>query len=481
MPDEEISIDEASHASAHVGATRAISRFVTETAYESLPAESVELAKRCILDGTGVMIAGSTEPCARIARNYVRAVGGVPKARTVGAESISAPAHLAALANGVAGHALDYDDSALSTEGDRSVLIHPTMQPLCACLALAEQCQASGADFLTAFILGFDVQVKIAEAIHPDHFAGGRGFHSSGTIGVFGSVIAAGKVMGLTEIQVCNSIAIAATMAAGLGVNHGTMSKPLNMGRAAESGITAARLASLGFDGPADALEGGRGFFEAFGGGFDSARLVPRLGSPFAIIDPGPSIKPYPCGVVGHAGMDAMQKLVSEHDIEPGVVESIHVKTGANVIAPGPLRVAHATDALEAKFCVPFQMAAMVLRRKAGLAEFSDDFVTSSAVQAMQRRVSTEVSPEIVALGKDRVVFDISLVTKDGRTFQQSSASSYRGGPANPMTWDEICGKFRDCAGSTVPAQNQNDLATHLAELESVECAARVFGLVSDR
>ena len=110
----------------------------------------------------------------------------------------------------------------------------------------------------------------------------------------FGSVVAASKLLGLTTEQTRNAIAIAATMFAGPGVNHGTMSKPLNMGRSSETGVTAARLASLGFDGPANALEGGRGFFEAFGGGFDPSRILGRLGSPWAIIEPGTSVKPYP-------------------------------------------------------------------------------------------------------------------------------------------------------------------------------------------
>ncbi len=215
------------------GVTRHIAEFVSSTSGGDIPAEGVRAAKRCLLDGLAVMIAGASEPCARIARTHVAGIGGRGEASTLGGDSLKVPAHAAAFANGVAGHALDWDDTALSLEKDRSVLIHPTMQPLCAALAVGEHVGSTGEEFLTAFILGFETQVKIAEAIDPRHFTGGRGFHSSGTIGVFGSVAAAAKLLRLENRQVLNAIAIAATMSSGLGVNHGTMCKPLNMGRAA--------------------------------------------------------------------------------------------------------------------------------------------------------------------------------------------------------------------------------------------------------
>lgn len=454
------------------GITRQIAGYVTATDFGDLPAEAINVAKRCVIDGSAVMLAGSSEPCAEIVRTYIRQVNGASEARTAGAGSLKAPPQLAALANGVAGHALDWDDTALSLEKDRSVLIHPTMQPLCACYALADLYPSSGRDFLTAFILGFEIEVKIAEAINPEHFAGGRGFHSSGTIGIFGATVAAGKLMRLSEQEMLHALAIAATMAAGLGVNHGTMSKPLNMGRATENGVTAARLARLGFDGPSCALEGGRGFFEAFGGGFDPERLAGRLGAPFAILTPGTSIKPYPSGVVGHPGMDAMKELVIDYDIDASMVDSIHVRTGPNVIAPGPLRIQHATSALEAKFCVPFQMAAMVLRRKAGLEEFSDDFAQSDVCQSLQRRVTAEIDPEIAALGKDKVVFEIELVTTDGSRFHRRSGEHYRGGPKNPLTFGELAEKFEDCARALIDDQGRARFLSSVRDLDNLSDAS---------
>ena len=449
--------------------TQKIADFVTAAQFSDVPPEAIEIAKRCVLDGLAVILAGSREPCATIARAYLMETGGKGDASTIGAGAMRAPMHLAALANGVAGHALDYDDTALSLETDRSVLIHPTMPPLCAALAVGDFTGATGRDFLTAFVLGFEVEVKIAEAIDAAHFTGGRGFHSSGTIGVFGSVVAASRLLRLTTEQTRNAIAIAATMSAGLGVNHGTMSKPLNMGRSSETGVTAARLASLGFDGPANALEGGRGFFEAFGGGFDPARILGRLGAPWAIIEPGTSVKPYPSGVVGHPGMDAIKRIVIENDILPDQVEKIIVRTGENVIYPGPLRIEHAATSLEGKFCVPFQMSAIVLRRKAGLEEFSDAFAASGDCQDMQRRVTAVLDPDLVALGKDKVVFEIDLTTKAGETFSGRSAEVYRGGPKDPLSWTELEEKLADCAADLISPEATDKLVQSVKSLETID------------
>ena len=424
------------------------------------------MAKRCFLDGLATIYAGSSEPCARIARVYLSQVGGSQEATTLGEGTLKVPIHMAAFANGVAGHALDYDDTALSLDKDRSVLIHPTMPPLAACLAVGEHVGATGQELLTAFVLGFEIEVKIAEAINPEHFTGGRGFHSSGTIGVFGSVVAASKLLKLTEEQTRNAIAIAATMSAGLGVNHGTMSKPVNMGRSSETGVTAARLASLGFDGPANSLEGGRGFFEAFGGGYEPTKIIGRMGSPWACLNPGTSVKPYPSGVVGHPGMDTMKRLVEKHDIKPEDVASVTVRTGENVIFPGPLRIDHATSALEAKFCVPFQMSALILNRKAGLEEFSDAFVQSTACQEMQKRVTAVLDPEIVALGKDKVIFEIDLVTTDGRSFTERSDDVYRGGPKNPLTWDELVAKLSDCSNALFGEEQRDAIVASIRNLD---------------
>lgn len=461
------------------GVTHELVKFALEIEYVHLPDEAIEIAKRCIVDGTACMIAGSKEPAPDILRKLAYQVGGAKEARTLGKDSMRVPLNIAAQINGMSGHALDFDDTALSEEKDRSVLIHPTVQPLSACFAVGEHLGASAKEFLTAFILGFEVQVKIAEAINAEHFTGGRGFHTSGTIGIFGATIAAGKLLGLDYEQMSNAMGMASTMSAGVGANHGTMSKPLNMSRAAENGVTAARFALLGMDGPAHALEAGRGFFEAFGGGYDSTQIIGRMGDPWAIIYPGTSIKPYPSGVVGHPGMDTMKKLIDKHNIQPEDVEKIEVRTGANVITPGPLRILHANNALEAKFCVAFQMAAIVLQRKAGLAEFSDDFVQSPECQEMQTRVTAELDPEIVEMGKGVIVARITLTTKNGHKYFEQSDPHYRGGPKNPLTYEEVSEKFRDAAVGVLSKENSEAFLKLARNFETLQDLGGIMDTIS--
>jgi 2-methylcitrate dehydratase PrpD len=461
------------------GVTHELVKFVTDTTYSDLPEEAIEIAKRCIVDGMACIIAGSKEPAPAILRGLAREMGGAQKAQTLGMDSMKVPTHIAAQINGMSGHALDYDDTALSEEADRSVLIHPTMQPLCACLALCEQLGSTAEDILTAFILGFEVEVKIAESISAEHFTGGRGFHTSGTIGIFGATIAACKLLGMNYKQITNAMGIASTMSAGVGANHGTMSKPLNMSRAAENGVTAALFASRGMTGPNNALEAGRGFFEAFGGGYDPEKIIGRVGNPWAIIYPGTSIKPYPSGVVGHPGMDTMKKLVEKHDIQPEDVESIQVKTGANVITPGPLRIPHATNELEAKFCVAFQMSAIVLRRKAGLMEFSDAFVQSPECQEMQKRVTAELDPEIVEMGKGVIVARITLTKKDGKTYYEESDRFYRGGPKNPLTWEEVSEKFRDASAGVLSTGAMDNFLALAKDFENLKNVGEILDTVT--
>src|SRR4029077_14322796 len=167
------------------GTTDALTAFITNTALTSMPPEVVQQAKRCLVDGFGVILAGSTVKGSAIVRDYVKTVGARKEATALGAGGFMTSASHAALINAASGHAMDYDDTQLSTTPDRTfgLLTHPTVPALAAALAVAERQHASGAAFLEAFLVGFEVECKIAEAIDPQHYNGG--FHSTGTIGTF--------------------------------------------------------------------------------------------------------------------------------------------------------------------------------------------------------------------------------------------------------------------------------------------------------
>jgi len=252
--------------------TLEIAEFTTGQSAEALSDELSHLAKRCILDGLAVMLAGSRTRAATIVRSYVSESGATGKSTILGSD-MTANAGMAALANGVSGHALDYDDTQLSSAPDRvyGLLTHPTVPVLVPSLAMAQEIGANPKDVLAAFCIGFEVECKVAEAIYPDHYR--KGFHSTGTIGVFGAAAATSRLLDLSLQQTRFALGIAASKSAGIRVNFGTMTKPYHSGAAAENGMIAAKLARLGYEADPDALDGQWGFFQVAGGGCDALAI----------------------------------------------------------------------------------------------------------------------------------------------------------------------------------------------------------------
>ena|SRR5579862_5590673 len=455
------------------GSTDALTSFIATATLKAMPPEVVEQGKRCLIDGFGVILAGSTTRGSGIVREYVSATGGRSEATVLGIKTMTTTAAHAALANGASGHAMDYDDTQLSTTPDRTygLLTHPTLPPLVAALAMAERTGATGAAFLEAFLIGFEVECKIAEAIDPDHYT--RGFHSSGTIGAFGAAAAAGRLLKLSPLQLRQMLTILSSLSSGIRVNFGSMTKPLHVGRAGENGVFAAEIASRGFTGGDEGLDGQWGFFQVFGSGADLDRLIPVMGKPYTIVNPGVSVKPYPCGVLSHPSIDAMLTLVVDHDLKPEQVKAVRLKAGTNILEP--LRYKIAKTELEAKFCIPFLLGSILLRRKAGILEFTDTFVASEPMQQIMQRITGVFDPAIEAQGfeKIRSIVEVDLV--DGRTLVQRSDDRYRGGPDRPFTREELHGKFTDCAQLVLKPDR---MAGALKTIESVERMADCRQLV---
>jgi 2-methylcitrate dehydratase PrpD len=257
-------------------------------------------------------------------------------------------------------------------------------------------------------------------------------------------------------------------MSSGIRVNFGTMTKPLHVGRAAQNGLVAAELASRGFTGGEDGLDGPWGFFEvfSFSSGFDPGRIIGALGNPHSIITPGVSIKPYPCGVLGHPSMDAMRRLVVEHDVQPEQIQAIRLRAGSNIL--NPLRYPIAHSELEAKFCPAFMLSSIALRRKAGIHEFTDEFVRSAPVQRMMARVQTILDPAIEARGFDKIRSIVEVDLQDGRMLVQEADERYRGGPDRPFTREELHGKFTECAALVLPPSVIAETLTMIEALDTL-------------
>lgn len=445
-----------------MGLTQEVVSFVSKTSYRDIPSEVIRLAQGFILDGLGVALAGSTEEGSRILHAYIRQIGGKAEALVVGSRFM-APAAKAALANGASGHAMDYDDTQLSTskEGVYGLLTHPTVPVLTAALAVGEKQRVSGEELLLAYILGVEVECRIADAINPRHYQ--SGFHSTATIGGLGAAMAVGKLLRLKEEALARALGIAASMASGLRENFGTMTKPLHAGRAAENGVTAAQLAEKGFTSARSILEAKRGFFNAMAGGCVEAKIVGRLGRPYFMREPGISIKPYPSGSLSHPAQDLILDLVKTHDLHADDIEAIEVGTNSNV--PNALIYPMPRTALEGKFSIPFCMAIGVLERKAGIAQFRDRKVRDPKVVELMKRVTLNVDEELEALGYDQVRSRIRIKLKGGRIIE-GRADVARGHPLKPMSWAEIGEKFRDCGRLVLSRKNTEEAIELVANLD---------------
>lgn len=458
--------------------TAAAAAFVENVGLADIPGEAMRIGTRCLLDGLGLYVAGSEEHSVKLLVEEAEQSAGRPEALLLGRGDKKVPAPMAARVLGAAGHAHDWDDTQVSFDPAHvyGLLTHPTIPPLTSALVMAQKLGAvDGRGFMLAFLTGFEVECKIAEWILPQHYM--RGMHSSGTVGTFGAYAAAAKLLGLKGEKLRSGFGIAASFAAGIRCNFGTMTKPLHVGRAAENGVTAALLAARGFTADPDALDGPWGFFAVHGGGVSPEKISQGFGKTWSIIEPGVSIKPYPCGVLTHPTIDLMLKLVSERDVKPDQIEAVTVYAGTNILKP--IRYPIAANHLQAKFSLPAALAMIALVRKAGKREFSDAFVGSPPMQAMQRRISTQLDPEIEKMGFDKMRSRISIRLKDGPAISGWADERYRGGPENPLSDADLEAKVRSCAEGVLNQERQSALMETARSVTRLRDAGELAAVIS--
>jgi len=462
--------------------TAAAAEFVEKIHFGAIPADALRIGTRCLLDGLGLFVAGSEERSVQLLVEEAEQTGGRSDALLLSRGTTKIPAPIAARILGTAGHAHDWDDSQVSIDPAHvyGLLTHPTIPPLSSALVMAQKLGViDGRTFMLAFLTGFEVECKISEWMLPQHYA--RGMHSSGTVGTFGAYAAAAKLLGLKGENLRSGFGIAASFAAGIRCNFGTMTKPLHVGRAAENGVTAALLAARGLTADPDALDGPWGFYAVQGGGVSGEKVSQGFGNVWTIVDPGVSIKPYPCGVLTHPTIDLMLKLVIEHEVKPDDIESVKVYAGTNIL--NPIRYPIAANHLQAKFSLPAALAMVALARKAGKREFSDEFVASPVMQSMQRRIATELDSAIEKMGFDKMRSRIAIRLKDGRRIEGWADERYRGGPENPLSDSDLEAKVCSCCEGIMPEKDQArliDAAWSVVQLTDAGKLMRIINSVRD-
>jgi 2-methylcitrate dehydratase PrpD len=441
--------------------------FVVNLKLNDVPAETMELGKKSILDALGLALSGSKAETWGLIQQYLRPFGfPLRGGAAVLGSAVRLPARFAAFANGVAIHVDDFDDTQLAFGKDRvyGLLTHPTVCVLPAALATAEVDGKSGKDLLVAYHAGVEVECKIAEAISPRHYE--DGFHSTGTCGVFGGTAACAKLKGLDAVHTARAFGVAASQAAGLRENFGTMMKPFHAGHATESGVVAADFAAIGWTAAEQILEAERGFFHAYGGTYDPDAIVDRLGKPWTLQHPGVSIKPFPSGSLTHPGMTELLRLIHANSIRAADVQRVEVGTNRNM--PNTLIHHHPKTGLQAKFSMEYCMAILLLDGEADQTKFTDAMANRDDVQKMVDRVRFYVDPEAEMAGYDKMTTILRITLKDGRTIS-GRADFGKGSPSNPMSYDEVAEKFRGCSAfAEWDSSKANQVIDLVSKLEDV-------------
>lgn len=431
-----------------------------------LPTEAVHWARVGLLDTLGVTLGGSREPAAVIAAQALDLAPGpallLGQGRRVGALD-------AALVNGTASHALDFDDSNNTMGG------HPSAPVLSALLPLADELGANGREFVTAYVAGFEVECKVALAVNFHHYQ--KGWHPTATLGVFGAAAACARLMGLDAQRTATALALAASFASGLKANFGTMTKPLHVGHCARNGLLAARLAQRDFTAnTGNVFEHEQGFLDVFNGPgtYDTARAVARWAAPLDIVAPGIAIKQYPCCGSTHPAIDALLALVRQHAFAPGNIERIEAW-----IHPRRLKHTHRpqpASALDAKFSLQYVLARALVDGYVALEHFDDDAHADPRVRALLPRVAVAAYDDTMFDASNHFAAAVRVTLRDGSVHDSRVEQALGRTSAHPLPQHLLEAKFALCAGRVLEPGAVAAIAGIVQHIEELDDLRRLTG-----
>ena len=439
-----------------MAATAVLSAFASRTRIADISAAAVAATKRHILDCAGVALAASVEPAGRIVLDVTREQGGAPQARVLGS-SLRTSTVSAAWANGALAHLLDFDDTGFS---------HPTACILPAALAMAEQAGATGGDLVAAICVGLEVfeRMSLSGRQHEPELRR-RGFHPTSLYGCSAAAAAAGNIVRLNPSQMAIAVGLAAANAGGLTQHFGTWGKGIHAGNAARAGVTSVLLAAKDYVADPQGLEGDYGFFSAFhgAGNYDLAQVADGLGTHWSIVDPGLTVKRYPCCGGNLRALDAAQALLREHDIRFDDVARLEVDVHPDLLCT--VRFHKPTQGFRGKFSIDYVLAAMLLDGRVDLDSFTDEYCNAPRMRASLEKVRVNAHAEWPDDAASRRRSPVTITMNDGRTFTRT-VDKVRGSPGNPMTRDELVDKYRGCASRVLRGER---LERSIATLENLD------------
>ena len=439
--------------------TQQLADFCAGLEWRGIPGDARERTKELVLDHVGVAIRGSATASGLAVRRYIeRQSGG---RATVHGTTVRASAPWAALANGTGAHSIEMDD--VTTESS----LHPGVPVIPAALALAEEHGAGAAAFLEAVVAGYEVVVRVGNALGGAK-AYGRGFHPTGVAGAFGAAVAAARVLGLDADGTTRAMGIAGTMASGSleYLADGSWTKRLNAGWAAHCGVVAAELAAEGFSGPVTAIEGRDGALRMFTDDARPERLLADLGAPLQVMRV--SIKPYGCCRYNHGLIDCVLQLRREGLVADAVERmTLHVLSGGAALVADPIeRKRDPRNVVDAQFSAPYAAAVMLARGAAGLREFTDDVIADPTVRALMARIDCVRDASLDAQYPQTWPAAVTVRTHDGRTLE-ARVSHALGEPENPVPRAALVERFVELTADAMDERSARDLAARLLALDS--------------
>jgi len=437
-------------------AARTLARYAVTTAYADIPAAARHEAARSLLNWIGCAVGGSQHAAVdkALAALLPFAAGG--QCTILGRRARTDALH-AALINGLSAHVLDFDDTHLRT------LLQPIVPVASALLALGERQPISGRDFLLAFIVGVEIECRVANAIW---FAHNSHWYITGTAGVFGAAAAASRALGLNEDQTTHALGIACAEAAGTREMAGTMTKAFIHGRAAQNGVLAALLAQQGFTSAETSLEGPHGFAHVLAPESDLAALTAGLGTTYEILSN--SYKPFACGVVAHPVIDACIQLRNENNLNVADIEAIALRVSPRALELTGIK--EPPNGLKSKWSIYHSAAVALADGAAGEHQYSDERVNAPEVRELRARISATADAQLT-----EIAAHVTVKLKNGSALEKR-IDRVVGSAENPMSDRDLEMKVRGLARGVLPA-TQTDamiaLAWRIDELADVAEVAR--------
>tara|TARA_B110001450_G_scaffold152851_1_gene142613 strand:+ start:28 stop:1392 length:1365 start_codon:yes stop_codon:yes gene_type:complete len=433
----------------------------------SIPANVMEIGKNCIIDTVGVTIAGSVTPSAKkiyFSANETYKDGNC----TILGSDKTLNAAGAALTNGAAAHALDFDDNCYAGIVHGSAVVLPTV------LALAQENSLNGQKLLISFIAGLEIQFGIAKAFSNGIYD--RGWWTTSILGVLGSAASASKLLDLDTQATSNALALAVVGAGATRAVRGTHAKHFYCGLAAERGITAAKLAKNGAIGPLNAFEDVNGLTRVLNDGKFDPTKIDNIGKDFSIIEPGVDIKKYPVCYASHAAIDGVKSILEGNNLDSNMIKKV-ICTVPPVVGSN-LTFSHPKNISEAQFSLEFALATIIKDGSLNLSHLTDKFINSASLKLIQKKIVMNVNSLPVEQSNNKNICpewaDIEIIMNDGIAYK-TFVSAPIGSSKRPLPERLLYKKFYDCVTYAETGNNVEKLYENLRNIESAHNLKSIF------